>query len=463
MVSYFPRYFSSRAIYTYFITLALVSVLFMNYALPLQFMLFGIIPVLAFFVFSSRLTLDWQRLSPQVFKRRIFLTALVIRLVYVVFIYFYYIEMTGEPFAYHRGDEELYHGVGSDWQLHGFDAFQEDLKYVGLSDSGYCWWVGIVYSVFGVNVLPLHVLKAFIDALSCVLFYNLAKRNFGESAGRMAAVFYVLMPNMWYYCGVTLKETEMTFMVLLFAERSDQWFRSPKIKLEGAILPVVCILLMFTFRTALAAVMVAAFVAGLILTNAKQLQIWKKVLYSLVFAVWMAATVGVEMIQETQELWSAKAMNQTTGYEWRSETNSFAKYASAAVFAPIIFTLPFSSMVATPDQENQMMMNGANFIKNIMSGFTIFAVISMIFSGEWRRHVFPLALTAGYLLVLTFSNFAHSERFHFPVLALELMFAAYGVSLMRNKHKRWFVGWIVVIGIANIVWSWIKLSGRGML
>lgn len=252
-------------------------------------------------------------------------------------------------------------------------------------------------------------------------------------------------------------------MVLLFTERSDQWFRSSKIKLEGAILPVVCILLMFAFRTALAAVMVAAFVAGLILTNSKQLQIWKKVLYSLVFAVWMAATVGTEMIQETQELWSAKGMNQTTGYEWRSETNSFAKYASAAVFAPIIFTLPFSSMVATPDQENQMMMNGANFIKNIMSGFTIFAVISMIFSGEWRRHVFTLALTAGYLLVLTFSNFAHSERFHFPVLALELMFAAYGVSLMRNKHKRWFVGWIVVISIANIVWSWIKLSGRGML
>ena len=28
-------------------------------------------------------------------------------------------------------------------------------------------------------------------------------------------------------------------------------------------------------------------------------------------------------------------------------------------------------MVATPGQENQMMMNGANFIKNIMSGLTI--------------------------------------------------------------------------------------------
>lgn len=464
MLSYFPRYFSSRAIYAYLVTLALVSVLFLNYALPLQFMLFGIIPVLIFFFLSSRLTLEWQRLSTHVFMRRLFLAALVIRLVYVVFIYYYFIEMTGEPFAYHKGDEGLYHGMGEEWALYGFDAFFQDLNtYVVLSDSGYCWWVGIVYSVFGVNVLTLHVLKAFIDSLSCVLFYNLAKRNFGESTGRMAAVFYLLMPNMWYYCGVTLKETEMMFLLLLFTDRADQWFHSSKIKLEGAILPVVCILLMFTFRTALAAVMVAAFVAGLILTNAKQLQIWKKVLYSLVFAVWMAATVGVEMIQETQELWSAKGMNQTTGYEWRSETNSFAKYASAAVFAPIIFTLPFSSMVATPDQENQMMMNGANFIKNIMSGFTIFAVISMIFSGEWRRHVFPLALTAGYLLVLTFSNFAHSERFHFPVLALELMFAAYGVSLMRNKHKRWFVGWIVVIGIANIVWAWIKLSGRGLL
>ena len=78
--------------------------------------------------------------------------------------------------------------------------------------------------------------------------------------------------------------------------------------------------------------------------------------------------------------------------------NEFAKYASASLFAPAIFTIPFSSMVATPGQENQMMMNGANFIKNILSGFTIFALFTLLLSGEWRKHILPITLLCGYLV-----------------------------------------------------------------
>ena len=110
-----------------------------------------------------------------------------------------------------------------------------------------------------------------------------------------------------------------------------------------------------------------------------------------------------------------------------------------------------------------MMLNGANFIKNVLSGFVIFAMFSMLFSGEWRKHVLSISMMSGYLVVLAFSNFAHSERFHFPILALELMFAAYGVTLMRNKHKRWYTIWLVVICAAVVVWAWIKLAGRGMV
>ena len=144
------------------------------------------------------------------------------------------------------------------------------------------------------------------------------------------------------------------------------------------------------------------------------------------------------------------------------EENGIVKIAGANNVAEAYLANSFSSMVAIRNQENQMMMNGANFIKNIMSGFTIFALISMLFSGDWRKHVLPIALNCGYLLVLTFSTFAHSERFHFPVLGLELLFAAYGISLLKNKHKRWFTIWLVIICAANIGWAWIKLAGRGM-
>ena len=109
-----------------------------------------------------------------------------------------------------------------------------------------------------------------------------------------------------------------------------------------------------------------------------------------------------------------------------------------------------------------MMMNGANFTKNIISGFTILSLFMLLKRKEWRKHILPLAVMLGYLVVLVFSNFAHSERFHFPALALELLFAAYGVTQLTNKHKRWYVIWLVIICVANIGWAFIKLKGRGL-
>ena len=89
------------------------------------------------------------------------------------------------------------------------------------------------------------------------------------------------------------------------------------------------------------------------------------------------------------------------------------------------------------------------------------ALFLLLIRGDWRKHVLPLAVMCGYLLVLVFSNFAHSERFHFPILPFELMFAAYAVSQLTNRHKRWYTMWLVGICIANLLWTWFKMAGRG--
>jgi len=463
MLTYFPNYFSRRAIVSYAITIVLVSALYINHVLPLKFVLFGFGAVIIFFTFSSQLTMKWERISDSLFLRRLFFTSLLIRLFYVVFIYFYYIAETGEPHAYHAADELFYQALAENWYNYGFEEFRENVSnYLELSDRGYIWWLGLLYLPFGPYVLVARVVKCFIDSLTCIMLYNLGKRNFGESTGRIGAIFYMLIPNAWYYCGITLKEIEMSFLVVLFVERADLALHSSRLKIQNLILPLMASAVMLTFRTALAAVMVASLAIAFIIGSQRQLRLWQKIVLGAVFAVWMVLTVGVELFQESSQLWANRYENQESGYAWRSETNSFAQYASAALFAPLILTIPFSSMVDIFGQENQMMMNGANFIKNILSGLTIFALFILLKRREWRNHVLPLALMGGYLVVLVFSNFAHSERFHFPVLALELMFAAYGVSQVRNKHKRLYMLWMVLISVANILWAWIKLAGRGM-
>jgi len=465
-VTFFPKFCTSKSISAYVATLVLVSAVFFNHAMPFQFMLFGLAEVLIFFIYSNKLTMGWYRYSPNLFAKKLFVTSLLIRLVYVIFIYFYYISMTGMPHMFGAADALYYQDIAEVWRNEGIDQFIETLNAdVDLSDSGYMWWLGMEYALLGTGVLPARIIKCLIDSFSCLLIYSLAERNFGERTARIAAVFYMLMPNTWFYCGVTLKETEMAFLTILFVERADLAMRSPKIKLKDMLIPLLVIVVMFTFRTAMATVLAAALAVALVLSSKKQMQVWKKILFTVFFALWMLATVGIELVQEAQMMWEGRAENQESGYQWRAEReggNAFAKYASASIFAPLIFTLPLSSMVYIDNQENQMMLNGGNFVKNILSGFTIFALFILLFRREWRQHVLPLAVMCGYLVVLVFSNFAHAERFHFPILGFELLFAAYGVSQMTNRHKRWFNIWIVVVSIAVFAWALIKLRGRGM-
>ena len=465
-MNYFPKYLTRRAVMCYFITLAIVSVLFIKWVLPFDFFLFGAGAVGIFFYYSTQLTIKWVNYPDRLLPKRLFTVALFIRLAYVFIIYFYYLSATGQPHAFHAGDELFYHTTAEVWHRDGFDEFWRYLtSYADFSDRGYCLWLGLLYLPFGPHVLIGRVVKCVIDAFTCVLIYNLGKRNFGEDAGRIAAIFYVLMPNTWFYCGVTLKEIEMAFLVILFVERGDLAFRSPKLKVQDLILPLIIIAVMLTVRAAMAAVMAAAMVGALILTSKKQLKLWKKIMYTSIFAVWMFATVGVELVQETMEMIETREEVQSYGYQYRSiqeNGNNFARYATAAVFAPMIFTLPFSTLVEVRGQENQMMMNGANFIKNILSILTIMALFMLLRGGRWRKHVLPIATMCGYLVVLVFSNFAHSERFHFPTLALELMFAAFAVTQLSNRHKRLYIIWLVGIGLANVIWAYVKLSGRGL-
>jgi hypothetical protein len=168
---------------------------------------------------------------------------------------------------------------------------------------------------------------------------------------------------------------------------------------------------------------------------------------------------------EATELWEAKDTNQSDSMEWRSKRaggNEFARYMSGAVFAPMIFTIPFPTMVKVDGQENQQMIHGGNFVKNILSGFVIFAVFTMLFSGEWRKHTLLISVMLGYLIVIAFSAFAHSERFHQPALPFELLFAAWAIIHLKPKHIQWLNIWLLFILVANVAWAWFKLAGRGL-
>lgn len=467
MITYFPNLISRKAITSYFVALALVSVVFVNHILPFYMMLFGMVEVCSFFYFSNRLTKQWFFLKPAVFARKLFWTSLVIRLVYMLFAYFFYDFMTGQPFMFYSADEQFYYEMGKMWSIKGFDAFYNEVQWIALSDTGELWWNGLLCLLIGPYILTARIGHCLTSALTCVLIYRIAKRHFGETTARMAAVFCMLMPNLIYYCGIHLKEANMVFVTVLLVDSVDALLHQRKFDWKYLVLGMLAAFAMFTFRTALGIVGLLSVLVALVLNKGKLQSNWKRIgLAVLVAVVISTTTIGNRLLVEMGDLWVEGETNQVVGMEYRSQRtggNTFAKYSSGAMFAPAILILPFSSMVFTEGQENQQMLHGGNFVKNVISGFSIFAMVLLLISGDWRKHTLLLAIMLGYLMVIAFSNFAHSERFHQPALPFELMFAAYGISQLQRKHVKWIDYWLVFVVIANVGWAYIKLAGKGLL
>ena len=480
-VGFVSQSITNTAIMTYFAAIFGCTLLYSGHILNWKWWIFGIVSAVGFFYYANIQSKLWIRMRPMSFVKKLFWSALVIRVVWVLVSYFLYNNWTGTPFSIDAADELFYDEVGhygaslirdGNWNL-----YTEIINYsnAAFSDMGYPIYLSIIYWIFGDSILIARIIKAILSAWTVVLIYKVASRNFGECTGRVAGIFCMLMPNLIYYCSFQLKEIEMVFLAMLFVERADWLLRQGKLKLMPTIAVMLIPLALFMIRTALAATLVLAFFCALLFTTGRVVGWGKRIVLSMaagIFVIIMFLTSS-GIGQELTAMWETRGSDQNANMEWRSVrkdaigglSNSLAKYAGAAVFAPMIFTIPFPTMTEVPGQENQKMIHGGNFVKNITSYFTIMALFVLLFSGKWRQHVLPLAVLIGYLVVLVFSNFAQSERFHQPILPLSLMFAAYGISIMKQYPwiKRYFPYWCVLMFIAAMAWNWFKLAGRGMI
>jgi len=189
----------------------------------------------------------------------------------------------------------------------------------------------------------------------------------------------------------------------------------------------------------------------------------------LIIIVWVIGTVvyfvGGQISTEVEQVWKDKDENQKTSMEYRAQQengNTFAKYASTAVFAPIIFIMPFPTMVFTDGQENSQLLHGGYYVKNFMAFFVLLAFIWVIKHKKWRDYTLIGSFTIGYLGVIAMSSFAPAERFHLPALPFLLIMAAFGLTKMTNSDKKYFKWYMIFIFIALVAWNYVKLSGRGL-
>lgn len=481
-LTYVPQWVTGKSVSFFFISLVACTFAYPDYPMEFRLAVIASLSVLLFFFGGQQMTRAWRFCSEKRFIKNVFWIGLVVHLIWVAYCYFYYNpEHYGKVYG-DGADVEWYIPFGHDivrWILDGFPISINELRlqHCGMVDDlGYPFWLALIYLVtgtwgdFGETLIPM-IIKCIVSTYSAILIYRVAQRHYGEAIARIACVFVALNPNMIYWCGCMFKEAEFVFICCAFVNSMDKALSS-NVKLTfKSLIPASLIgLVLFIFRPAVGLVGFAAVFAQVVTASNKIMSTGKKVLAGLLVAIVLFVGLGdglrtriydtVEAVQSDQQQLDMRHRSMMKG------GNSFAQYASAVVFAPLIFTIPFPTMnEASSVQVLQMMLSGGSYIKNILSFFVIFAMFVMLISGEWRRHVFIIAYTCGYLVCLVLSTFAQSGRFHMPIMPMLMMFAAYGIALIqqRNVWKQWFVIIpIIEVGVC-LLWNYFKLKGRGLI
>ena len=256
----------------------------------------------------------------------------------------------------------------------------------------------------------------------------------------------------------------MIFLMVAYLERADYLLRSKKYNVLTIALPVLLAISLFTFRTVLGAAAVFSFVTALVFTNTSVIGKKKRIML-IGWGVLAALTLtGGVIMTELEGYIEEKDINQSNKRLVQTERgNQWAKYATGTVMAPMMFVLPFPTMVDVDEQYTQQMLSGGNYVRNFLGGFVLIAVFSALFiTKNWRNLSLIGSFVIAYLGIVSTSGFANSERFLLPALPVLLIMAAYGISLLDAKNYRYVKMWYYVVPVMAVAWAFFKLGSRGL-
>lgn len=429
------------------------------------FMLIGIVWVLIFFLLSARYSKKWLDIDEKKYLRKLFFTALVLRVLWVIFSYFFYIVKTGIPFEFGSRDSVGYHEAAIWFSELSWSETFDFLFAQSYSDAGYPIYLTVLYSIFGPNIFLTRIIKAFLSSWTCILAYKLAERNFGKEAGRMAGIFCALSPNLVIYCGLHVKETEMIFLMMAALERTDSLLRERQLKVWNVVITALLVVSLFFFRTVLGASVIFAFFTALVFSTSTVMTKWNRTTLIIWSVLAVSIFAGGTIANEVEGYWNTRGSNQSLKRQQQMNKGiKWAKYATGTAMAPMMFVMPFPTMVDVDEQYNQQLINSGNYVRNFMGIFVIIAVFNALLRKKnWRDFSLIGSFVIAYLGIICSSGFANSERFLLPGLPVLLIIAAYGITLIDGRTYRYVKMWYLVVPIIIVGWAIFKLGSRGLV
>ena len=396
---------------------------------------------------------------------------MLIRIFYIVFIYFFYKSMTGISFEFIPGDSTGYHTTANellDWFFRGALGwyFTHTLARFGIGDSGWELTITFLYLISFRTIIVVRLFNALVSAGTVLLMYRVSQRNFGERAARITGIMAMLLPQFIYFSGLHLKETFMVFLLVAFIDRADLLLHSKNFRLGNIIQIVLLGTSLFFFRTVLAVAAWFSLLSAFMLTSEKYMSKYRRIVIISWLLIGTLVVFSGKILNDVSWYYGNRKHNQKGHYEFfstREGGNKFSKYGSTAIFIPLIIPAPFPTLVNIPEQPNAMMTNGDIFTRNVYVFFVFVAFYVLFKRKRLRSNLLLSVFLASYLLILANSGFALSPRFHVPALPFLLLFAGYGITQTNRNYSSYYLLYLIGISVVIVGWNWFKLAGRGLV
>ena len=485
--TFFPSDLTTSGFVVGALSLVLILLFFGQNMMPFYLYLIFILELVIFFAGAKHYSKAWAKFSAKTFVKHIFWIGLLLRVPFALYHHIDNVNNFGLFYYDNLADIEVYVGLPKEavdniLQKGDWNFLKLFNQWIAFDDLGAPILNTFILLLTG-NANPcgaVLVVNVILGAITPIFMYHIARRHFGEDVGKLTGLFCMLNPNMIWWCGSLMKETQMVFFACWFLDRMDAVLMRGKVSV-AEVIPVAMIgMYVFLYRAALGILLFMAFFAAVVLMSQRIVSMGKKILAGSFVVVVLLLGFGQQMAEQAQSLRKmALGDAQRQNMEWRTRRvhgNAFAKYASKTVFAPLIFTIPFPTLTYTHQaQEALMEVAGGNMIKNLLSFLVIVCMFVLLLSGEWRQHVFLIAYLIGYLAILAFSAYAQSGRFHMPAIPFEMMFAAYMLKIIqqnkrtssylksKSTYMRWYNYWCIACVAFTVFWQWFKLKGQGII
>ncbi len=407
------------------------------------------------------------------FEKNLFRVGLVLRIISILFFYSLYYIQTGTEFDPTAVDALWYHdtGVQIAQQFSELRFNKEELDRIDFDDLGYNLYLGVVYFIFGPNVIIARIIQGIFGSLSSILIYRIGKSLFNENVGRTAAALFLFFPMLIYFTALHFKETLMVYFTLLNIYAVIN-FQIKKNKVKYLALFLLTIFITFSFRAVLTYTLLASFFLSLLFT--KKIKLHQKIAFTissvfvLLIFVWQVGILDefsgklIKYFDRSTE----GAIMANTAERMANSGQTFAKFASGPVMLVQSVSFPYPSMVKTNirlfDVADQWYYIGSLFLWSFLSYWAILGIYDSI-KTRIKQNLPLLIFTVFFSIILVITLYITSIRFNVLKMVPMLIFVAVGLDNNTSKRLKYWYPYMIWMCIVILIWNYAKVAGRGMI